>query len=80
MRAQASLRDVLVDPLAELARVRREVEAFGLAAELHAVDHSCHAMTPSSLMQNPVKAAQRVSTLIWQMRAPSAALQPCEYA
>src|SRR5438034_1110098 len=34
--------DVLVDPLAELARVWREIQPFGLAAELDAVNRACH--------------------------------------
>src|SRR6218665_3659043 len=34
------LRDLLVDLLAQLARVRREIEAFGLLLQLHALDHS----------------------------------------
>src|SRR5579862_6871466 len=33
---------VLVDSLAELARVRREVEPFRLSSELHAFHHSGH--------------------------------------
>src|SRR5687767_10935934 len=34
------LRDILEDALPDLTRVRRTLEAFRLAAELHAVDHS----------------------------------------
>ena len=36
------LGNVLVDALAQLARIGRAVEPFGLAAELHALHHSCH--------------------------------------
>src|SRR6266576_201245 len=36
------LRDVLVEALAELARIRRKIEPFRFAAELHAFHHSCH--------------------------------------
>src|SRR6266436_1188052 len=36
------LGDVLVDALAELARVGREVEPFRVAAELDALHHTCH--------------------------------------
>jgi len=36
------LRDVLEQALAELARVRREIETFRLAAELHALHHPGH--------------------------------------
>src|SRR5690606_36666535 len=41
-RLPGLLRDVLVDPLPELARPRRALEPLGLAAELHAFHHSCH--------------------------------------
>src|SRR6516225_21543 len=36
------LADVVVDALAELARVDGEVEAFGLALEVDALDGACH--------------------------------------
>src|ERR1700761_8026918 len=40
------LADVVVDALAELARVDGEVEAFGLALEVDALDGACHGGTP----------------------------------
>src|SRR5690606_8773345 len=39
------LRDVLVDSLAELAGIRRLVEAFGFGPEHYAMDGSCHAVS-----------------------------------
>src|SRR6185436_4055261 len=48
------LGDALPDALAERAGVGREVHAFGLAPQLHALHHSCHrsiicaSKTPSS--------------------------------
>src|SRR5690606_15579696 len=39
------LRHVLVDPLAELARIRRLVETFGFGAEHYAMDGSGHAVS-----------------------------------
>src|SRR5690606_4430986 len=36
------LRDLLVDPLADLAGVGREIQPLGLLAELDAVDHPGH--------------------------------------
>src|SRR5688572_21108749 len=44
------LRDVLEDALPELTRIRRPLEAFRLAAELHAVDHSGHLSTPRAIL------------------------------
>ncbi len=40
------LRHVLVDALAELAGVRRKIETFGFAAELHTMDHAGHDGVP----------------------------------
>src|SRR5262249_21157716 len=56
-RGPRLLRDVLVDPLAELARVRRKVQSLGLAAELHAVDHSCHSTSPRASCDRPATCA-----------------------
>jgi hypothetical protein len=39
------LGDILVDPLAQLARIGREVEPLGFAAELDAMNHACHRYT-----------------------------------
>src|SRR6202012_1622984 len=36
------LRNAFVDPLAEFARQRREIEAFGFLAELRALNHTSH--------------------------------------
>src|SRR5262245_65126711 len=43
-------RDLLEDALAELTRIRRAIEAFRLAAELHAVDHPGHPSTPRAIL------------------------------
>src|SRR5690349_4344152 len=49
------LRHVLVDALAELARVGREVQPLGLTSKLDAVDHPCH----SVLLRKPARAPFR---------------------
>src|ERR1022692_4636349 len=38
--------DIVVDALADIARVDGEVEAFGLALEIDALDSACHGETP----------------------------------
>src|SRR4029079_18721988 len=44
------LRYVLVDALAEFARIRRKVEAFSLVPELDALNHACHCNVLSPLI------------------------------
>src|SRR5215467_11856881 len=46
------LRDVLENTLAELARIRREIQTLGLAAELDAMNHASH---PKLLATTEVK-------------------------
>src|SRR4051812_47766155 len=67
------LGDVLPDPLAELAGIRREIEALGLAAELDALHHPSHeaiirgARGGSPL---PICASKRPSNRAASCRAP----------
>src|SRR5262245_48279786 len=49
-RLPGFLRDVLEDALAELTGIRRAIEAFRLATELHALDHSGHLATPRAIL------------------------------
>src|SRR5688572_13463637 len=44
------LRDILEDALPDFTRVRRPLEAFRLAAEFHAVNHSGHLSTPRAIL------------------------------
>src|SRR6188474_2801785 len=44
------LLDVLEDALAELTRIRRAIEAFRLAVELHAMNRPGHLSTPRAIL------------------------------
>src|SRR5690606_21411748 len=76
------LRDVLVDALAEFARIGREVEAFGFSAKLHAVNGTSHRGGPpiigrdkhSPSSRTPLRAASHTpATCVASCRAPASA-------
>src|SRR3990172_331693 len=66
------LRDLVVNALAELTRIRRAIETFRLAAEQYALDHSCHCRTPDRRLGHRQSRLRSVSTPAPPARWPGA--------
>src|SRR3970282_23830 len=67
------LRDIVVDALADLARIRDALETFGLGTEHDAVNHPCH------IPSHPIRSSSELKSAATGAGTPTRGSLPASY-